>query len=496
MKIIRACLCAIAISALAVSSASATETLAQKLDELFTAPAWNNAYWGVMVTDLTTSKTLYEREAGKGFAPASNMKLYTTAAAMYHLGPDFRWQTGLYANGQVRNGVLRGDLIIKGSGDPSISWRYNLDSDTTAVLAQWADAIRKAGIKRIEGSVIGDDNVFDDEDRAGSWCVEYLGEWYAAEATGLAINENCWDVVLKPGKSAGAKASIRQMIPTSYYKIDNQVVTTGPKTKPDEEPALEISRKTDSNEIVLSGTIPVDLAEYREWGSLHNGTLYAATLLAEELQRKGVKVTRGARDIDDLPAEKAAWKVSDAKLLHTHQSPPLSKIIAVINKPSQNFYAEQLLKTVAAMKYGKGTYSRGQRAVRDFLSAAGVDPSGFELSDGSGLSRYNLVQPRYTLALLAFMRQQPYFQAFYDSLPIAGVDGTIRSRMKGTSAANNVHAKTGYIGRVRALSGYAKASNGHDLAFTMMVNNYTVPTSQANTVQDKAAVLMIETATE
>lgn len=477
--------------------ASATDTLQSRLDPLFDAPAWSNAHWGVLIVDLVTSEILYERNADKGFMPASNMKLYTTAAALDVLGPDYRYSTRVYSRGPIsRNGTLRGDIIVKGSGDPSISWRYNVDADTTAVLQKWVEAIRKAGIRRIEGSVIGDDNAFDNTDRPGTWQVDYLADWYAAEASGLAINDNCWDVILRPGPKPGAPARLEPLIRTSYVHFINNMITTGPRVKKTDEPNITISRPTDGNDVTLSGTIQSDVAAYYEWGAVHNGTLYTVTMLEEALERAGITVTRGSHDIDDLPPAQAQWNTSGprTRLIVEHQSPPLSRILAIINKPSQNFYAEQLFKTLGKERYGRGDYDYAERAVRDFITSAGAYGRQLQMADGSGLSRQDLVTPRMTIALLTRMYKSPHFKVFYDSLPIAGVDGTIRSRMKGTPAQGNVHAKTGYIGRVRALSGYARAASGHDIAFCTMANNYTVPTSLANDTQDSATLAIIELA--
>jgi D-alanyl-D-alanine carboxypeptidase/D-alanyl-D-alanine-endopeptidase (penicillin-binding protein 4) len=489
------------------------------LDPIFDAPTWRNARWGVEVVDFATGEQLYGRDTGKAFMPASNMKLYTTGASIETLGSDFRYQTNIYASGTTTSkGVLRGDLVIVGSGDPSISGRYIQDVPTTAILQQWAQAVKAAGIKRIEGAVVGDDDVFDDEGRTGSWQLDYYAEWYAAENSGLTMNDNCWDATILPGKTVGAPAVIQPLLPTKYVKFVNHITTSDARhrrtrasdsstsadlsaatsdtsaSEDSSDPPIEIIRELDHNEVTLSGTINLGHEPYHDWGSIHNGTLFTATMLTEELQRQGVQVSGGAKDIDDLePNAKGQLKANRGALLHTHVSPPLSRIVAMINKPSQNFYADQLLKGLGAQTYGRGSYENGRHAVRDFLTTAGVQQtSGLRMTDGSGLSRQDMVEPQMTVALLRKIASGPNAKQFEDSLPIMGVDGTLKSRLRGTPAQRNVHAKTGTINGVRSLSGYLTTKGGQRLVFCMMANNFTVPTSQATQAQDRAVLKLID----
>ncbi|MBX7245176.1 MAG: D-alanyl-D-alanine carboxypeptidase/D-alanyl-D-alanine-endopeptidase [Candidatus Sumerlaeaceae bacterium] len=465
--------------------------LKPRIDSILDAPRWSNARWGVLIADLTTSEILYERDADKSFMPASNMKLYPTASAIKLLGPDFKYETHLYANGPItRDGTLRGDLVIVGSGDPSISGRYLKDTPTTAILRQWADAITSAGIRRITGSVIGDDDIYTDDQREGTWQLDYYKDWFAAESSGLSINDNCWDAVVRPGAKIGAPAIVELPLKTRYYTIKNEIVTTGAAKRKSEDSTVRSSRELDENVITLKGEVALGAAPENVWGSIHNGTLYCATMVREELQRHGVRVAGPPLDADDIPNKADRLNAPKYRLLHTHISPPLSRILAIINKPSQNFYADMLIRTLGARFYKEGSVEKGRLAVRDVLTTAGADASTLAMVDGSGLSRQNLVQPRMTLALLALLAASPEFQVFYDSLPIMGVDGTLKSRGKGTPIAGNVHAKTGYINRVRCLSGYVTTRDQHRVAFSLMANNYTVETKFANDAQDSITQLL------
>ena len=468
--------------------------------------------------DLQTSEILYNRDADKSFMPASNMKLMSTSAAFVTMGKDYRFETNIYATGTTDTaGVLHGDIYVVGSGDPSISGRY-LDKPTTAILAEWCEAIKGMGIKTVEGNIIGDDDVFDESAICGSWQIDYLQEWYAAENSGLAINENCWDAMIYPAapEQADSRAAlirarldqsssprtewarISDPFKTSFYSLidgvktvpDADGATSGPKR---EEAHVSIERDPASNRVLLEGTIEEDSAPEHEWGSIHNGTLFTVTLLDEQLKSQGVLVRGKPVDIDDMDPQLAAHiKSHPGTLVHKHISPPLSKIIALCNKPSQNFYADMLLKDVGAKTYGEGSWRNGEKAVKDMITTAGANAKSLNMADGSGLSRRNMIEPRQILAVLVYLHGRSDFEAFKASLPIMGIDGTLKGRMTGTPAEGNVHAKTGTIGGVRALSGYMTAGNGHKLAFSMIGNNYYVPTREATEAQNQAVLELLK----
>jgi len=512
----------------ATETSASVKPLAARLDAIFNAPEWASAHWGVLVKDLETSEVLYEHEPGKSVMPASNMKLFTTAASLVTLGADYQFKTNIYASGPIDSaGTLHGNIYIVGSGDPSISGRY-LDTPTTAILAQWADAITSAGIRKIDGDIIGDDDIFDDKAFSGSWQYDYLQEWYAAENSGLAINDNCWDALFsptietlrgqylgRPGSNLPAtKLALRTVDPlnTKYFQLNTEIAFTT-STSADNHNFV-IQRLPNSNAITVSGTLAANVdgiserdglssddgwkyevtrgKPVHEWGSIHNGTLFTVTLLQEQLERSGVKVTGKPVDMDDMDPRTAEWqKANPGRVIHTHVSPPLSKILAIVNKPSQNFYADMLLKVVGAKVYGVGSWDNGEKVVKDLITTAGADSKSFNMADGSGLSRRDLVEPRQVVALLAYMAGRSDFSAYHDSLPIMGVDGTLKGRMAGTPAEGKVHAKTGTIGGVRSLSGYLTGANGHRLVFCMIANNFYVPTSAATDAQNRAVLELL-----
>jgi D-alanyl-D-alanine carboxypeptidase/D-alanyl-D-alanine-endopeptidase (penicillin-binding protein 4) len=467
---------------------SPEQRLQETLDYLFHTPEFQNAYWGVKIQSVDRGDVLYSLREGKGFLPASNMKLYTTSAALALLGPDFRYETPIYYRGTIdAGGVLNGDVIIVGSGDPSISGRYRKEITTEQILDEWVRAFRDLGVTKITGDIVGDDDCFDDSPLAGSWENDDLSYWYATGSSGLAINDNCYSFTITPGEAVLTPATLTVDPVTSYLTIINDVLTTGSTAFPH----IDWHREMTSNVIRFFGSIPMEGRPYSQFASVYNGTLYTTTLFREALERGGIEVLGRASDIDDYPDKAERFSSDRFTLVHTHVSPPLSEIIAIVNKPSQNFYADQLVKTLGYRFKSEGSFRKGAEVVVEFLRSIGVgDVDGFMMVDGSGLSRWDLVQPRYTVALLDYMIRQPYGRLFYDSLPIAGVDGTIGRRMRGTLAEGNVHAKTGFITRVRSLSGYVRTMDNELLVFSMMANNYTVPTRLANQQQDRACELL------
>lgn len=467
---------------------SAEQDLRETLDYLFHTPEFENAYWGVKVQSVDSGDVLYSLREGKGFLPASNMKLYTTATALALLGPDFRYETPICYQGEINpEGILNGDVIVVGSGDPSISGRYRKEITTEQILDEWVQAFRNLGVTQITGDIVGDDDCFDDSPIAGTWENDDLPYWYATGSSGLAINDNCYSYTITPGATVFAPATCTIDPVTNYLTIVNDVLTTvsGARTR------VDLHRDATSNTITFFGSIPLGGRPNSHFASVYNGTLYTTTLFKEALERHRIEVLGSATDIDDYPDKAVRFSPANFTTVHTHVSPPLSEIVPIVNKPSQNFYADQLLRTLGYEFKDEGSFRKGAEVVIEFLRSIGAEGvEGFMMVDGSGLSRWDLVQPRQTVALLDYMIRQPYANVFYESLPIAGVDGTIRGRMRGTLAEGNVHAKTGFITRVRSLSGYVTTMDNELLVFCMMANNYTVPTRLANQQQDRACELL------
>jgi D-alanyl-D-alanine carboxypeptidase/D-alanyl-D-alanine-endopeptidase (penicillin-binding protein 4) len=459
---------------------SSIDRLRAELGAKFEDPNFFNANWGVIIQSLQTGEIIYQRNEQKSFMPASNMKLFTTSAALTSLTPDFRYTTTLIANGSIIGGILDGDLILKGSGDPTISGRYN-GGKVTETFEQWADSAKAKGIWEIKGNLVGDDNCFDEDFYGDGWDANYETDWYAAQFGGIMFNDNCVDMTVVAGDSIGAPAKVSWIPDTKYVSVLNETVTAAPESSY----YISFYRERGSNIIHVRGRFPVNKPTWNESIAIDNPTLYTMTVLKEVFESKGITVDGSAKDID---AFKTPPSYAATTQIASFTSIPLSDIVKTINKPSQNLYAEQLFRTMGMVFYKQGGMTTGRYVAHPIFSRWGMDTTRLEVVDGSGLSRLNLVSPSNIVGLLTGMYQGKYFQPFYESLPVAGVDGSLKNRMKGTKAENNVHGKTGLIGYVRSLSGYVTSLDGEMFAFSMIANHYTVPTSMAEKIQNEACL--------
>lgn len=465
-------------------------TLGTAIDRLLDAEPFTNAWWGVVVQDARTGAVLYARNADRSFVPASNTKLFTTAAALDQLGADFRYRTEVYAFGPIVNGVLEGDLVVRGAGDPAIGGRFN-DGNRTALFEAWADSLRAQGITQVRGDLVGDDNRFDDQALGGGWSWDDEPYYYAAEISALSFNDNCIDVRINAQQPGAPGLVSWEPYNTDYVDILNSTVTL-PRDSTLQE---GYERARGRNQIRLYSRVPAGRTD-EESLTISNPTLFFVHVLREALLRNGIAVEGRALDLDDLPAP---LDYSLARRVATHTSVPLSRIVEVINKQSQNLYAEQVLKTLSAHRPDvpadspPGSALHGVEVARQTYVRAGIDTSRIQLVDGSGLSRMNLITPRMTARLLHYMNQHPdaaVREAFVNSLPIGGVDGTLRGRFAGNPANGKVRAKTGTLGNVSALSGYVTTATGTPLIFSILCNHYTVQSRNVRQAQDALVALL------
>ncbi|HZV11874.1 MAG TPA: D-alanyl-D-alanine carboxypeptidase/D-alanyl-D-alanine-endopeptidase [Candidatus Kapabacteria bacterium] len=450
--------------------------LRHDLDGIIDDPNFANAEWGAIVQSVETGEYLYRKNDTKLFVPASNLKLFTTAAALYYLGPDFRYATSLLTNGTIRKGVLQGDVIIRGSGDPTFS-KIFYPNQPLAVLERWADTLEARGVKRIAGNIIGDDSYFDSLSYAPGWEMDDESYYYSAQISGLSLNNNCVDLTVQPGVDLNDEALIEIFPNTTYVTISNEVKTT----RGDSTFAIDVHRDPGTNVIHVTGNIPLNYSSYTLSATVDNPCLFASTVFRETLAKRGIEVDGSVLSAGDLK-EKIVYP--HLKTLDIVFSPPLSEIIKQTNQNSLNFCAEQILKTIAKERTGTGSFEKGVEMVKKFLSDVGIPPEHISMVDGSGLSRLDLISPQYMATLLRYMHRSDNWKYFYASLPVAGKSGTLESRMKETKAEGNVHAKTGYLNFVRSLSGYVNTADNDMLLFSLFTNNYTVPTSLADNVED------------
>ncbi|MCU7499951.1 MAG: D-alanyl-D-alanine carboxypeptidase/D-alanyl-D-alanine-endopeptidase [Ignavibacteria bacterium] len=447
----------------------------QQIDDIFNDPNFNSANWGVVVKSLETGEYLYKRNEDKLMVPASNLKLFTTSAGLLLLGKNYRYKTNLYMNGNLEGSILKGDLIIQGSGDPTISGRFH-EEDPYKVYNDWADTLLSRGIEEITGNLIGDDKLFDENGLGEGWSWDYETYWYSASTSAISFNDNCVDIIIKPTE-AGKQASLSILPETKYVTIINKVVTV-PKDTPTD---IDVYRERGTNIITVFGKISENSEEFKTYSTVNNPTQFSLIVLKDILKKKGIVIRGYATDIDE---ENVSLDYSKMKKIFTHYSVPLSEIVRVINKNSQNFYAEQLLKTIGLAKYGFGSIENGVKAVKNLLREMGINSEDMIMADGSGLSRLDLVTPRQIVDLLNYMYKNETFSVFYQTLPVAGIDGSLARRMLRSKAENNVRAKTGYLGGVRSLCGFVHTADNEPVAFSIIVNNYIVPATLADNLQD------------
>jgi D-alanyl-D-alanine carboxypeptidase/D-alanyl-D-alanine-endopeptidase (penicillin-binding protein 4) len=433
--------------------------------------------WAVDVRSLDTGEQLYTRDAERLMMPASNMKILTTAGAAEILGWDYRFTTTLEASAPIDAGVLKGDLFIRGSGDPTINAR---DGRAPAVLAEWAAALRALGIEKIDGRVVGDDQAFDDEGIGQGWAWDYLQFGYAAPVGALEFNENMAALTVSAGAEAGQAADVG-LSGGAGLRLQTNVRTVAAGT----DTAISYRRRLDAPVLEVSGTIAVGAPADHRTVAVVNPTIFFAQALKDALVERHIAVTGAAVDMDDIAGELPLS--ADRRVLASTTSPTLGEIATVLMKVSQNLYAETLVKAVGAARGGLGTFEGGSAAIRGTLTSWGIPDDGYVMADGSGLSRYNYVTAATLTSVLARMYQDPkHREPFMATLPVAGKDGTVNSRLRRTRAEGNARAKTGSISNVRALSGYVRTRDGEMLVFSILANDFVIPSATVTWMADLA----------
>jgi D-alanyl-D-alanine carboxypeptidase/D-alanyl-D-alanine-endopeptidase (penicillin-binding protein 4) len=428
----------------------------------------------VVVQSLDRDERLFELQPRTLLVPASVAKLAAVATAAEAVGWDYRYETTLKATGPIVDGVLSGDLLVIGSGDPTIGGRAGED------FSSWINALQARGIRRIDGRIIGDDDAIEEPRPQLAWAWDDLGYPGGALFGALNYAENRMTVTLTPGPGPGASVSIGADPDAASRPIMNRVVTGAAGTPqqiwPEQRPGEPF--------VTLSGSVPIGAPPARLAVAVGNPTIWFASVLRHRLQGQGIAVTGDAWDIDEVtpPLDRTA-----AQVVFTHRSKPLRDIVQPLLKDSINLYAEAVMRLNAA----PGPLQTNDAALEGFtrrLAAWGLPPLSLQLVDGSGLSRRDTVSAETVLAVLQHMYDPSGSSPFVNALPVAGVDGTLSERMRNTPAAGNVRAKTGTMSNIRSLAGYVKTRDGETLAFVAMVNNFEGTGATANQTLDSIAV--------
>jgi D-alanyl-D-alanine carboxypeptidase/D-alanyl-D-alanine-endopeptidase (penicillin-binding protein 4) len=475
---------------------SAVGQLQRSLDSILDNPALAHGTWGVLVQSLKTGDTLFSRNPQKLLLPASNMKLVTLAAAAARLGWAYTYPTQLLARGSIAGGVLTGDLVAVGSGDPSIG---NLDGSADRLFGEWADRLKQLGVRSIDGRIVGDDDAFDDEELGFGWSWDDLAEDYAAGVGALQFNENAIRVTVSPGPKAGDPAALAVDPPESGIVVSNAVHTAAPGTAAN----LSARRLPGQRTLVVGGTIAAGAATPAVLTmSVDNPTLFFVRALRLALIARGIDVRGPAVDIDDV----APLDERGATAIAMHRSAPLSVLAVRLMRISQNQYAETFLKTLGQDQtelaadpgerrsgFSPATALKGRTAAQKLFQDWGVDAGSLIIRDGSGLSRYDFLTAQALVTILTHVYRDPtLYEPFAASLPTPGTDGTLANRLKGTAAENRLHAKTGSMSQVRALSGYLTTSDDEPLVFSILANNFDTTADVINRATDAVLIKLAE----
>jgi len=470
------------------------------IEQILSEPEASRGLWGIDVVSLDSGKIVYALNQDKLFTPASDAKLFTTAAVLGLIGPSYRFKTTVESTGTFdKYGRLDADLVLVGRGDPNLSGRtlpYNLRTERKAppiqVLQELADQLVQKGLKFVDGDVVADDSFFAFERYGEGWSQDDLVWEWGAPVSALSINDNVIFVNIMPADHPGERAFLNITPFPEYYHVENRVLTTPQGTGPRK---IYINREPGSNELTIWGNIPQDDPGAGEALAIEDPADFAAKLFRELLEQRGVVIYGHPRTRHTELASLQTFSVTTVAsggggdgfthnslaplVLASYQSQPVLEDLRVINKVSQNLHAELMLRLLGKEKGTSGSIQGGLEVLRGFLTNAGITPESFAFYDGSGLSREDLVTPAALVQLLVYAHRQPWGVLFEDTLPVAGVDGSLADRFKNTPLQNVVRGKTGSLTHVNSLSGYATTHNGDRVAFCIMVNNHDMTTKKA-----------------
>ncbi len=455
--------------------------LTNDIDQLIDKSDSAKARWGVFVMSLQDGRILYSHDGDKLFTPASNMKIYPTAIALDLLGADFRWRTSVYASTQpTPDGVINGDVILYGRGAPDLASKTGL----TAL----ADQMQQRGVHRVHGKIIGDESYFRGEQYGIGWQWNDLQWYYGAQPSALSVDENAVEVTLGPGNKSASPASVVITPNDSRLALTNNA-TTGER---DVQTSIGIKRSLSNNDVVVWGEFPIGGHAYSAFLSIHNPALRAATIFKQLLDARGIQVDGDVETRDFRAPESNRFDPQKAIELAYLDSAPLANIVRTTNKESNNLYAELILRTIGKEKGAtvpdpnpqkdatRGDDEAGIAVIKRWLSDHGINAISLALHDGSGLSRLDLITPETTARMLASAAQASWRQSFYDSLPVAGHDGTLQGRL--VNLTGRIVAKTGSLTYDHSLSGYATTRSGNILVFSIICNDATDQTRPVRTI--------------
>lgn len=430
-----------------------------------------HATLSVSIYSASTGQRLYGYDDQRSVTPASVEKLLTTGAGFALLGTDFRFTTRLTMRGEVdRDGVLHGDLYITGGGDPLLgSYRYRQTTLDT-LFAQWTSALRKRGVRRIDGGICYHTRIFDDQRLHDSWQWGDVGNYYGAGVSGLNFHENMYFVHFTPGAQVGRAATVARTTPKALELMETCTVTTGAAGSGDN---VIVYGAPDSPQRLYTGTVPMGKKEFSVRAALPNPARTCADLFASYLRTRGISVSLGAREISAMP--------DSLRAVMDFNSIPYATLAQYTNRTSNNIYAESIFKYLGYKQYHLGTFDNGAKAVMDYLTGKGLSTDGIRIADGSGLSRLNRVTTDFLCRYLTAVSKEPFFESFLATLAQAGENGTARNLLPALPAGVAVYVKSGTMDGVKAYAGYI-VTGGETLTFAIVSNGHSCSGQEASTL--------------
>ncbi len=497
--------------------AAPPKPLQERIASVLNAPDLERGFWGIEVTALSSGQTLYTLNTDKLFTPASNTKLFTTAAALALIGPDYKFRTTVETAGTLdRYGRLNGDLLLVGHGDPNLSGRelpYDLRTERNdhpiQALEALADALVQKGVKYVDGDIVADDSYFAFERYGEGWSQDDLVWADGAPVSALTINDNVVFVNILPADRPGEKAFVSVTPFADYYRLDNRIITTPAGTGR----KFFVNREPGSTVLTLWGNMPLDDPGANEALAIEDPAEFAAALFRQLLEKRGIvvygrqrtkhtelatlstfSVTAIAPSRGGSTGQARPLKSDQPIILASYESKPMLEDVRVVNKVSQNLHAEILLRLLGRERGTAGTIEGGLEVLRAFLNQAGISNDQYVFYDGSGLSRQNLVTPHAIVQLLRYASTQPWAAAYKSTFPVSGVDGSLSDRLNAPRLQSRILGKTGSLGGVKTLSGYATTDSGETVVFSILSNNSNLPPKRVTDTIDQLVQAIVEDA--
>lgn len=497
--------------------AAPPKALPARIEEALSAPDLARGFWGIEVVSLPSGEILYAQNSDKLFTPASNTKLFTTAAALALIGPDYKFRTTVETTGTLdRYGRLNGDLVLVGHGDPNLSGRelpYELRTqrtdDPVQALETLADALVQKGVKYVDGDIVADDSYFAFERYGEGWSQDDLVWADGAPVSALTINDNVVFVNILPADRPGEKAFVSVKPFADYYRVDNRIITTPAGTGR----KFFVNREPGSIVLTLWGNMPLDDPGANEALAIEDPAEFAAVLFRQLLEKRGITIygrqrtrhtelatlstftaTATAPSHGGSEGASRPYKNDQPVTLASYESKPLLEDLRVINKVSQNLHAEILLRLLGRERGNAGTIEGGLEVLREFLTRAGITSDQYVFYDGSGLSRQNLVTPHAIVQILRYASAQPWGGAYKATFPVSGVDGSLSDRLNSPRLKSRILGKTGSLGGVKSLSGYATTDTGQTVVFSILSNNFNLPSKRVTDTIDLIVQAIVEDA--